>query len=312
MGFSAATTLQSKWPLFVKYGATKSCVYREMAGSTYSGGNVSKAIISSTNLEIIFDKVVASLVDGSTILVIDRVAIFPALNLPVVPKINDVIVDPSLREWEVKDVVEDPVDAHFELRVRPVAPSVSYRAVPTLNGTSDFGTLDSEIVLSGDFEIHNNIVVDNVTSYPALMAGSGSSSRTLTTALQLRFAVAGYVTFSFGYTLQSGDYLSYKAYRVGDDLFLNIDINNGDFVSESIAGNVQTTEDFKISQIANGGGLAKLEGQMWNTRLKDNTKDILFPIDEGEGKYSADTENDHLITWTIYDESLFWANTVAE
>jgi len=87
---------------------------------TPADGNALKPVDSSHNIEVVFDKVVASLVDGSTIRFIDRVAIFPALNLPVVPKVNDLIVDPSLTEWEVKDVVEDPVDAHFELRIRPI------------------------------------------------------------------------------------------------------------------------------------------------------------------------------------------------
>jgi len=128
MAFSAAATLQSKWPLFVKYGATKTCVYQSMLESSYTGGNVTKPIESSHTLEIVFDalgggsrqKYQQVLDDGSTIRVIDRVAIFPALNLPVVPKINDLIVDPSLKEWEVKAVSEDPVDAHFELWVRPI------------------------------------------------------------------------------------------------------------------------------------------------------------------------------------------------
>ena len=121
MAFSAPKTLKDKWPLFIKYGATKSCVYQSMDDASYTPGNDPlKPVLSSHNLEIVFDKVVASLVDGSTIRFIDRVAIFPALDLPVVPKINDLIVDPSLTEWEVKDVLGDPVDAHFELRVRPI------------------------------------------------------------------------------------------------------------------------------------------------------------------------------------------------
>ena len=122
MAFSAPKTLQAKWPLFVKYGATKTCVYQSMVDTIYTpaDGNVLKPVDSSHTLEIVFDKVQAILVDGATIKIIDRVAIFPALELPVVPKINDLIVDPSLREWEVKDVVEDPVDAHYELRVRPI------------------------------------------------------------------------------------------------------------------------------------------------------------------------------------------------
>ncbi len=120
MAFSAPTLLLDNWKFFVKYGMTKACVYQSMLESSYTGGNVSKPVASSHNLDIVFDQIQASLVDGSTILSIDRVAIFPALDLPVVPKISDLIVDPSLKEWEVQNVVEDPADAHFELRVRPI------------------------------------------------------------------------------------------------------------------------------------------------------------------------------------------------
>jgi len=128
MSFSAAKTLQDKWPLFVKYGATKACVYQSMTESTYTSGTVAKDVISSHNVDIVFDslgggsvqKYQQTLDDGSTIRVTDRVAIFPTLNLPVVPKISDLIVDPSLKEWEVKAVAEDPVDAHYELWVRPI------------------------------------------------------------------------------------------------------------------------------------------------------------------------------------------------
>ncbi len=128
MGFSAPATLRDKWPLFIKYGATKACVYQAMSDSAYVGGNVTKSVISSHNLEIVFDslgqgavsKFQTTLSDGSTIRSIDRVAIFPTLLLPVVAKINDLIVDPSLTEWEVKAIAPDPVDAHWELLVRPI------------------------------------------------------------------------------------------------------------------------------------------------------------------------------------------------
>jgi len=127
MAFSAAATLQAKWPLFAKYGATKACVYQSMLESSYTAGNVTKPIDASYSLDVVFDalgggslqKYQQMLNDGSTIRAIDRVAIFPALNLPVVPKIGDLIVDPSLTEWEVKAVSEDPVNAHYELWVRP-------------------------------------------------------------------------------------------------------------------------------------------------------------------------------------------------
>jgi len=120
MAFSAPAILKDKWPLFVKYGATTSCVYQEKGNSDYDGNDVTKPTLSSHSLEIVFDKIKTSLVDGSTIKIIDRIAIFPSLNLPVEPKINDLIVDSSLKEWKVKDTDKDPLGAHYELRVRPI------------------------------------------------------------------------------------------------------------------------------------------------------------------------------------------------
>jgi hypothetical protein len=128
MVFSSAILLSDKWSLFVKYGATQSCTYSDMLDSTYSGGNVTKtAKTVYTDIDIVFDslgggsvqKYQEQLEDGSTIRTIDRVAIFPTLKLPVVPKINDLIVDPSLAKWIVKAIAEDPVNAHYELLVRP-------------------------------------------------------------------------------------------------------------------------------------------------------------------------------------------------
>lgn len=129
MASKAAILLQQNWPKFTAQGATKTCTYQQMGDSSYVGGNVTKPIISSTpNMEIIFDalgtggsqKFQNTLDDGETIRSIDRVVIFPSLDLPVVPKINDLIVDPSLIEWKVKATADDPVDAHYELWVRPI------------------------------------------------------------------------------------------------------------------------------------------------------------------------------------------------
>lgn len=100
-----------------------------MADSVYAGGSVTKSVISShPGIEIVFDaisqgsgqKFQIRLEDGSTIRSIDKVAIFPALDLPVDPKINDLVVDPTSKEWLVKAVSEDPVNAHYELLVRPI------------------------------------------------------------------------------------------------------------------------------------------------------------------------------------------------
>lgn len=127
MSYSAAATLQDKWPLFVKYGATKPCVYQSMHEANYSGGSVTKPIKSSHNIDTVMDalgggmqKYFESTSDGETVKSIDRVAIFPVMSLPVEPKVYDLIVDPSLTEWEVKGIAGDPMSAHWELWIRPI------------------------------------------------------------------------------------------------------------------------------------------------------------------------------------------------
>lgn len=123
MGVNAPQLLKDNWHHFVANGATKTCTYQEMGDTVYPpGGVVSTPILSSTpNLEIVFDQRTQYFVaDGSTIRSISEIAIFPSLLLPVVPKIDDLIVDPSSKEWVVKDVIQDPVDAHYELTIKPV------------------------------------------------------------------------------------------------------------------------------------------------------------------------------------------------
>ena len=120
MAVSIPATLLQKWPLFIKFGLAKGCTFQSVLESEYAEGNVVTPIDSSHNINVIFKNIKQFLIDGSTIRSIDRVALFPVLELPVIPKINDVIVDPSLTEWKVQEVVGDPADAHYELRVRPI------------------------------------------------------------------------------------------------------------------------------------------------------------------------------------------------
>ena len=124
MGIDAKRILQSNWRHFTANGATKKCTFQAMADSAYTPGGavVKEPSVEIPGIEVVFDMVKEVLVDGSTIRSIDRVAIFPALDIsPVVPSINDLIVDPSGREWIVKDVQTDPMEAQYSLRVRPVS-----------------------------------------------------------------------------------------------------------------------------------------------------------------------------------------------
>lgn len=122
MSVNAPQILADNWHLFVSNGATALCTYKEMGDTAYTPGNtVTKPVVSSHELEIVFDQRTQTFFsEGSTIRSIVEIAIFPSLLLPVAPKINDLIVDPSLKEWEVVAILKDPVDAHYELTVKPV------------------------------------------------------------------------------------------------------------------------------------------------------------------------------------------------
>ena len=127
MAFSAPATLKDKWPMPVKYGLTKKVVYQEMGDSVRTANGVDTSIMSSTNIDVVMDNLGGGLQkfawllrDDITIMSIDKVAIFPALALSVVPKVDDIIVMSDLTQWKVKGVCPDPADAHFELWIRPI------------------------------------------------------------------------------------------------------------------------------------------------------------------------------------------------
>ena len=125
MGFSAPATFMDKWPLFVKFGATKKFVFQEMGKSVRDGNmGVDTPVISSTSLDVVFDKDTSKYTwlkrDDASILSIDFVAIFPSLALPVVPKIGDTMLASDLVEYKVNGVCPDPLDMHYELWIRPI------------------------------------------------------------------------------------------------------------------------------------------------------------------------------------------------
>lgn len=123
MAVDAPALLWANWNKFVENGVTEACVFQEMDDTGYvPGGAPIKDVLSSHNVDIVFDEIQKYLTDDSTTKSITKVAILPSLALPVVPKINDLVVDSSLREWEVLAVVADPANAHYELGVKPITP----------------------------------------------------------------------------------------------------------------------------------------------------------------------------------------------
>ncbi len=112
---------------FPKFGSIrKACTYRQMEEPVYDG-NVTEAIKAEYPVMIIWDdfsftQTIAGIskFDDSTILSIDRIVIFPALDLPVVPDMIDRIVDDSSVLWAFVGIAQDPADAHYEIHVRPL------------------------------------------------------------------------------------------------------------------------------------------------------------------------------------------------
>lgn len=118
--------IKKAFPLF---GSIRQAVtFQSMAAPTYdvSNGNVADVITSIHSLNVIWDSfsftqhnAQSQKQDESTILSGDRKVIYPALDLPVVAKVGDRVVDSAAVAWVVMGVDLDPATAHYSLHVRP-------------------------------------------------------------------------------------------------------------------------------------------------------------------------------------------------
>jgi hypothetical protein len=113
---------------FPKFGSIRqACVYRQMDSFTYDAdsGTSFPQEVSQHPLLIIFDTATASslgeigVAEDSSVIRNLKVAIFPALDLPITPKEGDIIVREDSSQWSVIGVIPDPAKAHWELVVRP-------------------------------------------------------------------------------------------------------------------------------------------------------------------------------------------------
>lgn len=114
---------------FPKFGTIrKECTYYQTGNSTedIETGVVSPEIVSThTNLFIIFDfpnasKMSHQLLDNISILAIDKIAMFPSLDLSITPTVNDIIVDHLSIRWQVISIFSDPQPGLYQLLIRPV------------------------------------------------------------------------------------------------------------------------------------------------------------------------------------------------
>lgn len=114
---------------FSKLGTIRRPVtYKEMGSAAYTvaTGVVEEVVQSSNFLEVVwltspFAKLETESFkpDDINLLSIDQIALFPALDLPVKPKIGDQIVDEFNVTWIVMAVSTDPAGAHYQLHSRP-------------------------------------------------------------------------------------------------------------------------------------------------------------------------------------------------
>lgn len=128
-GLLATQLLQKNFPKFGSF--RKSCVYHSMLDMEYDPETGSTTEIPNPenppqDLYIIFDEFGFTKNQSGErqnleepILSIDKKAIFPSLDLPFMPRVNDQIVDEENLVWIVIGISEDPKPAHFELHVRP-------------------------------------------------------------------------------------------------------------------------------------------------------------------------------------------------
>jgi len=127
-GRVAELALKKNWG---KFGSIlKNCTFKSVAGSVYQpgSGTITTEVISETpNVKILFDEFgftdfqsPEGQEDNTTILKIDKKAIFPASLIPDVPKVNDLIVEDGGQIWQVKAGSKDSKPLIYQLHVRPV------------------------------------------------------------------------------------------------------------------------------------------------------------------------------------------------
>ena len=118
---------------FPKFGSIrKSCIYRQMDSSGYDAdsGLVTPVEVGQFPLMIIFDNASGAammnigLAEDTSIIRNLKVAIFPALELPIEPHEGDIITREDSSQWAVIGIIPDPAKAHWELVVRPWLDSV--------------------------------------------------------------------------------------------------------------------------------------------------------------------------------------------
>lgn len=121
-GALAAGLLQKHFPKFGSF--RRAVVYQSYPAASYNAetGLVTMGEPATQSLYGIFTKAGRSLVefeDNDPTLNIQSSVIFPALDLTVIPKIGDVILDGTVK-WVVISLDSDPGPAHYSLLCRAI------------------------------------------------------------------------------------------------------------------------------------------------------------------------------------------------
>jgi len=160
----------------------------------------------------------------------------------------------------------------------------------TLNGVDEYGTLDSVVTLSGDFEIFTECFVDTSAYFSPIgessdnhiLANIGSINRIKIDGVNYTFTVPAVASFT-----------SLRYSRVGSEITFTVNGEHTDTISCS-------TTDFPVLFLGQQKlGVDNLEGKLYNLRLQDSTQDIHFRIAEGNSsEFSWDDTGTNYITWT--------------
>jgi hypothetical protein len=116
---------------FSKLGSLrKKCTYQKISntkdGYNENTGDYSPVVVSShPNIYFVFDEfnftekmAAINKEENSTIETTDKKAIIPSADLPVIPSIDDLIIDEDNTTWRIAAMSSDPLPAHYELHVK--------------------------------------------------------------------------------------------------------------------------------------------------------------------------------------------------
>lgn len=112
---------------FPKFGSIRRlCTYKALPDPAYDVDTKAVTAVATTtaSIYIIFDEIKVKQDDDVPILSIDRLAIFPKLDLSITPRVGDTIDDDEGIIWSVVGLGKDPASAAHSLHIRPVGPVV--------------------------------------------------------------------------------------------------------------------------------------------------------------------------------------------